>query len=251
VAGPCQVDKGNFTTGGLNDDLVLRQCPSHDLQTDPVQYMPWAQFQKEFRPKTFGLFGVRTEVEKWVVEAIVIQPPHAPTIDRHGGSARWPAAARTSREARSTGSPSDSAILPGWCACRRRRFLTAERPLRFSTMIVLGVVEDAVKFIPVIGDLIELVLSLLGFYFHRIVLVTDQHVYVYRDLPFHRPGKLLMKQQRGPNVVQIGSPNSSAFMRFIRRGQLTFQYGTVVYHGVFWIRRARYVAQEANLLPGQ
>jgi hypothetical protein len=40
-------------------------------------------------------------------------------------------------------------------------------------------------------------------------------------------------------------------MRFIRRGQLTFQGGTIVYHSVIFIRRARYIAQEANLPAGQ
>ncbi|HZQ81189.1 MAG TPA: hypothetical protein VFB25_04355 [Gaiellaceae bacterium] len=119
-----------------------------------------------------------------------------------------------------------------------------------ATMIVLGLIEDAVKFVPVIGSFVELALSVLGFYFHRIVLVTEQNVYVFRDWPFHRPGKLLMKDARGPGVVQLGAPAASAFMRFVRRGQLTFQDGTIVYHSVIFIRRARYIAQEANLRPG-
>ena len=120
-----------------------------------------------------------------------------------------------------------------------------------ATMITLGLIEDAVRFVPVIGPLVELSLSILGFYFHRIVLVTDQNVYVFRDWPFHRPGKLLMKHERGPGVVQLGAPAASSFMRFIRRGQLTFQDGTIVYHTVIFIRRARYIAQEANLPAGQ
>ena len=120
-----------------------------------------------------------------------------------------------------------------------------------ATMIILGLIEDAVRFVPVIGPLVELSLSILGFYFHRIVLVTDQNVYVFRDWPFHRPGKLLMKHERGPGVVQLGAPAASSLMRFIRRGQLTFQDGTIVYHTVIFIRRARYIAQEANLPAGQ
>jgi hypothetical protein len=32
---------------------------------------------------------------------------------------------------------------------------------------------------------------------HRTVLVTDQHVYVYRDLPFHRPGAQLGRYPLG------------------------------------------------------
>lgn len=119
-----------------------------------------------------------------------------------------------------------------------------------ATMITFGVVEDAAKFVPIIGSFADLAFSILGFYFHRIVLVTDQNVYVFRDWPFHRPGKLLMKLERRPGVVQLGVPTASPFMRFIRRGQLTFQDGTIVYHTVVFIRRAQYVAQEANLPPG-
>jgi len=120
-----------------------------------------------------------------------------------------------------------------------------------ATMIVLGVIEDALRFVPVIGSFVSLAFSVLGFYFHRIVLVTDQHVYVFRDWPFHRPGKMLMKTERGPGVVQLGAPAASSFMRFIRRGQLTFQDGTIVYHTVVFIRRAQYIAQEASLPAGQ
>jgi hypothetical protein len=119
-----------------------------------------------------------------------------------------------------------------------------------ATMIVLGLIEDAARFVPVFGALAELALSILGFYFRRIVLVTDQNVYVFRDWPFHYPGKLLMRQERGPGVVRLGAPAASAFMRFVRRGQLTFQDGTIAYHSVFFIRRARYIAQEANLPAG-
>lgn len=119
-----------------------------------------------------------------------------------------------------------------------------------STMLVLGVIEDAVKFVPVFGSFVELALSILGFYFHRIVLVTEQNVYVFRDWPFHRPGKVLMKAARGPGVVQIGAPAASGFMRFVRRGQLTFQDGTTVYHSPIFIRRAQYIAQEADLPAG-
>ena len=120
-----------------------------------------------------------------------------------------------------------------------------------ATMVTFGVIEDAGKLVPVIGSFVDLAFSILGFYFHRIVLVTDQNVYVFRDWPFHYPGKLLMKQERGPGVVQLGAPAASPFMRFIRRGQLTFQDGTIVYHTIIFIRRAQYIAQEANLPAGQ
>jgi hypothetical protein len=120
-----------------------------------------------------------------------------------------------------------------------------------TTMVIFGAIDDIARFVPVVGGVISLAVSIVAFYFHRIVLVTDQNVYVFRDWPFHFPGKLLMKHQRGPGVVQLGAPASSAFMRFIRRGQLTFQDGTIVYHTVIFIRRAQYIAQEANLPPGQ
>jgi hypothetical protein len=50
--------------------------------------------------------------------------------------------------------------------------------------------------------------------------------------------------------VQLGAPAASPFMRFIRRGQLTFQDGTIVYHTFIFIRRVQYIAQEANLPAG-
>jgi hypothetical protein len=139
----------------------------------------------------------------------------------------------------------------------RRAHITGESAVavaftfnNLSTMLVLGAIEDAARFIPGIGGLVDLALSILGFYFRRIVLVTDQYVYVFRDWPFHIPGEILLKHRREKGVVQIGVPNASAFMRFIRRGQLTFRDGTVVYHSVVFIRRARYIAQEANLPAG-
>lgn len=120
-----------------------------------------------------------------------------------------------------------------------------------ATMIILGVLEDAVRFVPAIGSFVALAFSILGFYFHRVVLVTDRNVYVFRDWPFHYPGKLLMKDERGPGVVRLGAPAASSFMRFVRRGQLTFRDGTIVYHTVVFIRRAQYIAQEANLPAGR
>ena len=114
------------------------------------------------------------------------------------------------------------------------------------TSLLIGTVEDAARLVPTVGDLIELVISLLTFYFHRIVLVTDQNVYVYRDWPFHFPGKQLAGYPRHAGLVKLGSPNTGGFSRFIRRGQLTFEDGHVVYHPILWIRRARYIDQEAN-----
>ena len=119
------------------------------------------------------------------------------------------------------------------------------------TSLLIGVVEDVARLVPTVGTLVELVISILTFYFHRIVLVTDQNVYVYRDWPFHFPGKQLAAYQRHPGVVKLGSPNPGGFSRFIRRGQLTFEDGHVVYHGILWIRRAKYIDQEANSPVGR
>jgi hypothetical protein len=119
------------------------------------------------------------------------------------------------------------------------------------TSLLIGVVEDIARYIPSVGDAIEMVISILTFYFHRIVLVTDQNVYVYRDWPFHFPGKRLAAYPRHAGLVKLGSPNPGGFSRFIRRGQLTFEDGHVVYHGILWIRRARYIVQEGNNPTGR
>jgi hypothetical protein len=114
------------------------------------------------------------------------------------------------------------------------------------TSVLIGVVEDIVRYIPTIGSVIQLAISVLTFYFHRIVLVTDENVYVYRDWPFHIPGKQLAAYSRHPGLVKLGSPKPGGFSKFIRRGQLTFEDGHVVYHGILWIRRAQYIVQEGN-----
>jgi hypothetical protein len=114
------------------------------------------------------------------------------------------------------------------------------------TSLLIGTVEDAARLVPTVGDLIELLISLLTFYFHRIVLVTDQNVYVYRDWPFHVPGKQLAAHARHAGLLKLGSPNTGSFSRFIRRGQLNFEDGHVVYHGILWIRRAKYIVQAGN-----
>src|ERR1700734_1634935 len=83
------------------------------------------------------------------------------------------------------------------------------------TSLLIGVGEDVVRFVPTVGDLIELAISVLTFYFHRIVLVTDQNVYVYRDWPFHIPGKLLASYPRHAGVVHLGGDPQSAGARFL------------------------------------
>src|ERR1700691_3552942 len=53
------------------------------------------------------------------------------------------------------------------------------------TSLLIGAGEDVARLVPTVVSAIELMISILTFYFHRIVLVTDQNVYVYRDWPFH------------------------------------------------------------------
>src|SRR5580658_4749663 len=118
------------------------------------------------------------------------------------------------------------------------------------TSLLIGVVEDAARIVPTFGSLIELAIGLLTFYFHRIVLVTDQNVYVYRDWPFHIPGQQLAAYPRHEGLVRLGSPNTGGFSRFIRRGQLNFEDGHVVYHSILWIRRAKYIALTGNSPAG-
>ncbi len=119
------------------------------------------------------------------------------------------------------------------------------------TLCAFSAITDVARFVPVVGGLLELAVSLISFYFHRIVIVTEAKIYVYRDWPFHFPGKRLAEYERGPGTVRIGTDRRNWFAHLIRRGQLTFHDGAVVYHGFLWIRRAQYIAQEGNIAPGQ
>ena len=118
------------------------------------------------------------------------------------------------------------------------------------TMLVFGVVEEVCQFIPVIGGLVDIAVSLMSFYFHRILIVTRDNVYTDRDLPFHIPGQRLSAYRRGPRPCASREPNPAVgISRFIRRGQLTFHDGTVAFHQFLWIRRVQYIEQEANIPP--
>lgn len=88
--------------------------------------------------------------------------------------------------------------------------------------IISGLLEE----LPYIGIL----LGLAFFHFHRTVLVTDKHAYIYRDLPFHRPGEELGRYDLGPNTVTRV------------RGKLTFSDGQVVWHSPLFAWRIRQVA---------
>ncbi len=111
----------------------------------------------------------------------------------------------------------------------RRAGVTGEEGVTISfgfssltAALIAGVLEE----LPYVG----LVLALLFFHFHRTVLVTDQHVYVFRDLPFHRPGDRLSEYPLGPDTVTRV------------RGKLTFSDGRVVWHSPLFAWRVRQVA---------
>lgn len=99
-----------------------------------------------------------------------------------------------------------------------------------TVALIAGVLEE----LPYVGFAI----ALLFFHFHRTVLVTDQHVYVFRDLPFHRPGEQLSEYPLGPDTV----------MRV--RGKLTFSDGRVVWHSPLFAWRVRQVAEAVTARDG-
>lgn len=99
-----------------------------------------------------------------------------------------------------------------------------------AVALIAGVLEE----LPYVG----FALALLFFYFHRTVLVTDQHVYVFQDLPFHRPGERLGEYALGPETVTR------------RWGKLTFSDGRVVWHSPLFAWRVRQVAQAVQTMDG-
>jgi hypothetical protein len=92
--------------------------------------------------------------------------------------------------------------------------------------ILISVLEE----LPYVG----LAMTFLTFGLHRIVLVTDQHAYVYTDRPFHRPGEKLGEYPVGPGTASRV------------RGKLTFSDGQVVWHSPLFAGRAQRVEQAAN-----
>ncbi|MHB1467689.1 MAG: hypothetical protein ACYCSI_06525 [Solirubrobacteraceae bacterium] len=93
----------------------------------------------------------------------------------------------------------------------------------FAIAVIASVLEE----LPYIG----FACGLLFFYFHRTVLVTEQQAYVFRDLPFHQPGKRLGQYPHGPDTVTRV------------RGKLTFSDGVVVWHSPILAWRVRQVAE--------
>jgi hypothetical protein len=112
----------------------------------------------------------------------------------------------------------------------RRAKISGEQGVTISfgfSSLMIAVIAGVLEELPYVG----FALALLFFHFHRTVLVTDQHVYVFRDLPFHRPGERLGQYPLGGDTVTRV------------RGKLTFSDGQVVWHSPLFAWRVRQVAE--------
>lgn len=107
------------------------------------------------------------------------------------------------------------------------------RSLWASMLIgMLEAVSERIPFLP-------LLITLVTFPLHRIALVTDQHAYVFRGRPFHRPGKRLGEYEIGPGTAELGHGLFS-------RGRATFSDGQKVWHSLFFRFRIVAVTKAAN-----
>ena len=119
----------------------------------------------------------------------------------------------------------------------KRAKLAGEEGVTISfgfTSLVIAVISGALEELPYVGPFA----TLAFFHFHRTVLVTDQAVRVYRDLPFHQPGAMLGEYPLGPDSV------------FRVRGKLSFPDGLEVWHAPFFAWRVRQVAEAVQLGVG-
>ncbi len=119
----------------------------------------------------------------------------------------------------------------------RRAKISGEEGVTISfgfSSLVIAVIAGLLEELPYVG----FALALLFFHFHRTVLVTDRQVYVFRDLPFHRPGARLGQYPLGPDTVTRV------------RGKLTFSDGQVVWHSPLFAWRVRQVAEAVRADPG-
>ena len=96
--------------------------------------------------------------------------------------------------------------------------------------IAIAIIAGVLEAVPYVG----IVAALLFFHFHRTVLVTDRHVYVYRDLPFHQPGAQL-------GLYSLGAGTVSRV-----RGKLTFSDGQVVWHSPLFAWRVKQVEEAVS-----
>jgi hypothetical protein len=95
-----------------------------------------------------------------------------------------------------------------------------------AAAMVVGVLDE----LPFIG----IFMTFLTFHVHRIVLVTDKNVRLFRARPFHRPGEVLGTYPIGPGTVQRV------------RGKLTFSDGQVAWHSPLFSYRVARVEETAN-----
>jgi hypothetical protein len=112
----------------------------------------------------------------------------------------------------------------------RRAKIAGEEGVTISfgfSSLAIAVIAGLLEELPYVG----FALALLFFHFHRTVLVTDRQVYVFRDLPFHRPGERLGQYPHGPDTLTRV------------RGKLTFSDGQVVWHSPLFAWRVRQVAE--------
>jgi hypothetical protein len=119
----------------------------------------------------------------------------------------------------------------------RRASVSGEEGVTISfgfSSLAIAVIAGVLEELPYVGFAV----ALLFFHFHRTVLVTDQHVYVFRDLPFHRPGERLGEYPLGPDTVTRV------------RGKLTFSDGRVVWHSPLFAWRVRQVAAAIQVRDG-
>jgi hypothetical protein len=119
----------------------------------------------------------------------------------------------------------------------RRAKVSGEEGVTISfgfSSLAIAVIASVLEELPYVG----FAFSVLFFHFHRTVLVTDQHVYVFRDLPFHRPGERLGEYPLGPDTVTRV------------RGKLTFSDGRVVWHSPLFAWRVRQVAEVIQARDG-
>jgi hypothetical protein len=115
----------------------------------------------------------------------------------------------------------------------RRTNIAGEQGVTISfgfSSLPIALLGGALEQVPYVG----VFLGLLFFRFHRTVLVTDQHAYVYRDLPLHRPGAQLGCYPLGVETVTR------------KRGKLTFADGQVVWHSPLFAWRVRQVAEAVH-----
>jgi hypothetical protein len=119
----------------------------------------------------------------------------------------------------------------------RRAKISGEQAVTISfgfSSLRIAICAGLLEELPYVGILVALLL----FHFHRTVLVTDQHVYVYRDLPLHQPGARLGQYPLGQHTVTR------------LRGKLTFSDGQVVWHSPLFAWRVKQVAAAVEAAGG-